>query len=115
MRIKRLEAAKAVATRLFAAEEALDIAASRIAELNAAMPLARLEANVSAIIGQAAFATSTEALSLVARAREQIVATHRYLKLASDEMGLQAVSFGDSVKPQSAQADAPAPHLRIAS
>lgn len=115
MRIQRLEAAKSVAGRLFAAEEAIDIAASRIAELNAAMPLARLNANVSAIIGQSAFESCTEALSFLAKAREQIVATHRHLRTAGDQMGLQAVSFGDSVKPEKAEAQAPAPQLRIAS
>jgi hypothetical protein len=115
MRTKRLEAAKTVAHHLFAAEEAIDIAVTRIAELNAAMPLARLDANISAIVGQSAFGTCTDALSHVAKAREQIVATHMHLKSASDQIGLQAVSFGDSVKPEKAEADQSMPHLRIAS
>lgn len=114
MRTQRLEAAKSVAGRLFAAEKAIDIAASRIAELNAIMPIARLDANLSAIVGQSAFASSTEALSFLAKAREQIVATHMQLKAASDQIGLETVSFGDSVKPEIAEA-APAPQLRIAS
>ncbi|WP_454887827.1 hypothetical protein [Sphingomonas oryzagri] len=115
MRTQRIEAAKSVATCLFAAEEAIDIAVSRLAELNVAMPLARLNANVSAIIGQSAIESSTNALSFLAKAREQIVATHMHLKVAGDQMGLQAVSFGDSVKPESAELLAPAPQLRIAS
>jgi hypothetical protein len=115
MRTQRLEAAKSVADRLFAAEEAIDIAASRIAELNVAMPLARLDANVSAIIGQSAFKSSTKALSFLAKAREQIVDTHHHLKTAGDQMGLRTISFGDSVKPETAEAQAAAPQLRIAS
>lgn len=35
--------AHSIAQRLHAAEEAIDLAAARIAELNAALPLARLE------------------------------------------------------------------------
>jgi hypothetical protein len=115
MRIKRLEAARTVANRLFAAEEAIDVAASRIAELNAAMPTARLGANLSAVVGQSAFESCTDALSFLAKARQQIVVTHMRLKSASDEIGLQAVSFGDSVKPETAESIESAPHLRIAS
>jgi hypothetical protein len=115
MRIKRLEAARSVAQRLFAAEEALDLAASRMAELNAAMPLARLSANVAAEIGQAAFESSTDALSFLAKARERIVITHKHLKSASEQMGLETVSFGDSIKPPSSEERTAAPHLRVAS
>ena len=115
MRTKRLEAAKSVAHRLFAAEEAIDLAASRIAELNAAMPLARLSANISAEIGQAAFESSTDALSFLAKARERIVITHRRLKTASDEMGLETVSFGDVIKPPASADRAAVPNLRVAS
>ena len=93
MRTKRIEAAKSVAICLFAAEEAIDIAVTRIAELNAAMPLARLDANISAIVGHSAFGTCTDALSHVAQARAQIVATHMHLKDASGQIGLRTVSF----------------------
>jgi hypothetical protein len=116
MKTKRLGAARIVAARLFAAEDALDQAAVRIAELTAAMPTARLDARLSALIGQTAFASSTDALSLVARAREQIVTTHVRLKAASDEIGLGTISYGDSLKAPEGPAE-PAPHglLRIAS
>jgi hypothetical protein len=111
-----MEAAKIVATRLLEAERALDVAASKIAELNAVMPMARLDANVSAMIGQAAFGSSTEALTHVARAREQMVHTHRHLKEANDAMGLQAVSYGDSLKaPDARGAAEEQPRLRVAS
>ena len=115
MRTKRLEAAKTVANRLFAAEQALDIAVTRAAELAAAMPAARLDANLSALIGQAAMETSSHALSFLAKAREQIVATHIHLRSASDEIGLRTVAFGDEIKPEKAMVGEPTPHLRIAS
>ena len=115
MRTKRIEAATTVANCLFAVEKAIDIAAIRAAELNAAMPLARLDANLSAIVGQSALASCTNALAFLVKAREEIVATHHHLRTASDEIGLQAVSFGDSVKPETATAPLAALHLRIAS
>jgi hypothetical protein len=115
MRTKRIEAAKSVASCLFAAEEAIDIAVTRIAQLNAAMPLARLDANISAIVGQSAFGSCTDALSFVAKAREQIVATHMHLKTAGDQIGLEAVSLGDAIKPSKASDQAQTPRLRVAS
>ena len=115
MRAKRLEAAKSVATHLFAAEEGIDIAATRLAELNAAMLNARLGANLSAIVGQPAYESCTDALSFLAKAREQIVVTHMRLKTASDEIGLQAVSLGDAIKPSTATDESPTPLLRVAS
>ena len=101
MRTKRIEAAKLVAARLFEAERAIDLAASRIAELNAVMPMARLDANMSAMIGQDAFASSADALTFVAKARERMVSTHLHLKSAQDDLGIPEISFGDSIKPPS--------------
>jgi hypothetical protein len=116
MRTKKIEAAKLVAARLFEAERAIDLAASRIAELNAAMPLARLDANMSAMIGQDAFESSTDALTFVAKARERMVNTHIRLKAATGDLGIAEVSFGDSIKPPSAHSDLNfGGHLRVAS
>ena len=102
MRVKRKDIAQSVADRLFAAETALDLAAARIAELNAALPLARLDAVTS----------SAAAMVLVARTREEIVATHANLKRASEDMGLREVSYGDLFKAGVAQQRTPEPHLR---
>ena len=114
MRAQRQAIAQTVAARLFAAEKALDVAAARIGELNAALPLARLDAGLSAIIGQDALTSSASAVVLVAETRERIVATHASLKQASDEIGLAAVSYGDLVKPNNAELrDAPL-HLKVA-
>lgn len=112
MRVKRKDIAQSVADRLFAAETALDLAAARIAELNAALPLARLDARLSATIGQEAVTSSAAAMVLVARTREEIVATHENLKRASEDMGLREVSYGDLFKAGVAQQRTPEPHLR---
>lgn len=98
MRAQRQSIARNVAERLFAAEAALDIAAARIAELNAALPLARLDARLSTAIGQDAFASSASALVLVAETRERIVATHANLKQASDDMGLTGRTKVDNIE-----------------
>ena len=112
MRAQRQSIARNVAERLFAAEAALDIAAARIAELNAALPLARLDARLSTAIGQDAFASSASALVLVAETRERIVATHANLKQPSDDMGLTAVSYGDLLKVRGAISEPAGQHLR---
>ncbi|MDT7532438.1 hypothetical protein OVY48_03185 [Sphingobium sp. SA2] len=98
MRAKRQTIAKSVAERLFAAEAALDIAAARIAELNASLPLARLDARFAAAIGQEAIATSAAAVMLIAQTREQMVITHAHLKRASDDVGLGQTAYGDLFK-----------------
>jgi hypothetical protein len=103
---KRLSIARSVAERLFAAETAVDLAVARLGELNAALPLARLDARLAAEIGQDALESSTNAIVLAARTREQLVATHRRLKAASQDMGLETVNFGDALK-------APAADLRL--
>lgn len=115
MLAKRLEIANGVAARLFAAENAIDLAATRLAELTAAMPQARIEGRMSALIGQDAFAASADALALLARVRERIVDAHRGLKGASEDIGLGEVGFGDSVKPPSTAQSKPGSGLRIAS
>ena len=51
----RRAAAIKVAQSLFAAEEAIDAALARAAELNATMVTARTEAQLSALVGQDAF------------------------------------------------------------
>ncbi|WCM25920.1 hypothetical protein NDN01_18085 [Sphingomonas sp. QA11] len=114
MRAQRQAIARTVAERLFAAEEALDVAATRIAELNAALPLARLNVGLSAVIGQNALNTSASAVKLIAKTREKIVATHANLKQASDDIGLAEISYGDLIKPNKGALAPHAPHLRAA-
>ncbi|WP_232494452.1 hypothetical protein [Novosphingobium kaempferiae] len=103
MRAQRQAIARTVAERLFAAEDALDLAVARIAELNAALPLARLDGRISAIVGQDAILSSASALMLVVETRSKIVAAHANLKYASDEIGLPPTSYGDLIKPNSAE------------
>ena len=100
--IKRREVANEVASRLFAAEEAIDTAIARAAELAGYMPTARIEAGLACEVGQEALEYAAESFSALVRARAQIIASHRELATNKDQIGLRAVSFG-SFKPLNAE------------
>ncbi len=93
----RQAVAQKVADRLFAVESAIDIALTRAAELNAAMPQARAEARLPAMVGQAALDRAAEAFTALVEARRRIVATHESLDAARLQIGLREVDAGDTV------------------
>ena len=84
----RQAVAQKVADRLFAVEDAIDVALTRAAELNAAMPEARAEARLPAMIGQDAFDRAAEASARLSRPGRRIVETHESLDQARVQMGL---------------------------
>lgn len=97
----RQAVAQKVADRLFALEDAIDLALTRAAELNASMPEARGEARLPAMIGQDALDRAAETFTSLVQARRRVVETHRSLDQARVQMGLKEVSTGDLVpKPQ---------------
>ena len=99
---KRREAAMKVAESLFAAEEAIDAALARAAELNGTLVTARTDAQLSALVGQDAFEVSAAAFAALAKARADIVETHKRLSEAKIQVGLRAVAIGDELpKPPS--------------
>ena len=115
MRNKRMAAGRAVAHCLFAAENAIDVAYARIAELNVAIPNARLDAHLSAVVGQDVFESSAEAMVLAARMRRLVVDAHERLRAASGRIGLGSVAWGDEYKQPPAVGDGEqASSLRIA-
>ena len=93
----RQEVAQKVADRLFAVESAIDLALTRAAELNAAMPQARTEARLPAMVGQTALDRAAEAFTALVEARRRIVATHESLDEARLQIGLNPVATGDTV------------------
>lgn len=97
----RRDAAMKVAESLFAAEEAIDIALAKVADLNGTLATARTEAKLSAIVGQDAFNTAASVFAALARARCDIVETHKYLSETKDQIGLRTVNVGDQGKPNS--------------
>jgi hypothetical protein len=92
---QRREVAMRVAESLFAAEEAIDAALARTAELNSRMVTARTDASLSALVGQDAFEVSAAAFAALARARCDIVETHKRLSEAKIQVGLRTVAIGD--------------------
>jgi len=92
----RQAVAQKVADRLFAAENAIDIALTRAAELTAAMPQARAEARLPAMVGQSALDRAAEAFSALVEARRRIVETHAHLDQAREQIGLREVDAGDT-------------------
>lgn len=106
--------AQKVADRLFAVEEALDLALTRAAELAASMPEARHEARLSAIVGQDAMEHAVAAMAALAEARRKIVDTHQSLDRTREEIGLQEVDAGDLVpKPARFFEEARMPQIRV--
>lgn len=95
----RRRAAIKVAQSLFAAEEAIDAALARAAELNGNLVTARTDAKLSALVGHDAFEVSAAAFAALARARCDIVETHKRLSEAKIQIGLRTVSVGETGKP----------------
>ena len=93
----RRAAAMKVVESLYAAEDAIDAALIRAAELNATLVTARSDAKVSAVVGQDAFEVAAAAYAALARARADMVETHRRLSETKIQMGLRAVAIGDLV------------------
>lgn len=92
--LKRREIGQEVAARLFAAEDAIDAAIARTAELAGFMPAARGDAGLACEVGQEALEYAAETFSALVKARAQIIASHRELNATKDQIGLRAVSFG---------------------
>lgn len=107
--------AQQVADRLFAVESAIDIALVKAAELNAAMPQARADARLPAMIGQSAFDRAASAFVALVEARRRIVETHASLDEARQQIGLREVDSGDlapKVPPGFTEGSTPS-HLRV--
>jgi hypothetical protein len=88
---QRRHAAEQVAASLMAAEAAIDAALTSTAKLAGQMPAIRADAGLSALIGQGALERAIEAMSALGQARNHIVATHKELSIAQNQMGLGAV------------------------
>jgi hypothetical protein len=95
---ERRLAAETVAQQLFAAEAAIDAAIAAVAELTARMPQARIDANLSPMIGHDAFMHATRTCASLVEARAGICSTHEALAVAQKQIGLGAVAFGSLQK-----------------
>lgn len=93
---ERRDAAGNLAERLYAAEQALDEAIRKTGELIGYMPVARVNARLSAVVGQDAIAEAAETLSAMIGARGHLVATHHRLADVRDQIGLQTTGMGST-------------------
>ncbi|HEX8194422.1 MAG TPA: hypothetical protein VF552_16150 [Allosphingosinicella sp.] len=91
----RRDAAMKVADSLYAAEAAIDAALARAAELNTTLVTARIDAKLSAVVGQGAFEGAAAAFAALARARAEIVETHNRLDETRVRIGLRTLMTGD--------------------
>ena len=97
---QRRNAAENLTKRLFATEKAVDDAIHKMADLAGYMPIARTNANLSAVVGQEAITQAAETLAALVGARGHLVATHNSLAETRDQIGLQAMAMGsDDMKP----------------
>jgi hypothetical protein len=114
---ERRKAAEQVAESLFAAEAAIDAALACTAKLAGEMPSVRQDARLSALIGQGALEQAIEAMAALSQARGRIVATHKELTLAQNQIGLGALDIradgvGGGTKPSDAELAPMARQLR---
>jgi len=97
--MSRQSVGERLATRLYAAESAIDQALIETATLAAALPTARAEAWVSAVAGQRAFDEAAAAITALARARAHVVRTHATLAALARRLGLETLAIGPLDKP----------------
>ena len=100
---ERVSAAKKIAADLHQAEDAIDEAMIRIAQLAATLPTARRDTNMSAIVGQTAMSKVANALAAAGEVRQLLTDAHLALTVTQKEVGLGTRMFGAGVKPASAK------------
>ena len=82
------------------AEAAIDAALRETAELVGLLPSLRLDANLSAVIGQDAVEDLGETLAHILSARRTIIRAHGGLQTVREQIGCRTVSVGVTDKPE---------------
>ena len=90
---------EALASRLYAAEAAIDQALRETAMLASVLPTARADAYLSAVTGQRAFDGAAASISALAEARSHLVQTHNTLAALARKLGLDTLAVGPMDKP----------------
>lgn len=106
------ESAADVANLLRQLERDLDQAFATSGRLAAALPAARVEAKLSAVVGQQAFEHIGNALLAIGAARGHAVAGHRVLDVLAAKLGYET-AYGDE-QPKQPFTSADGSHLRVA-
>jgi len=109
------EAALQVTKLLWKLEDELDVAFATAGELAMALPRARVEARLSAVVGQHAFEMLSQAMMAIGQARGHAVQSHRSLEKVGKTIGFDADEYGDNhPKPPEATGAITAMPLRAA-
>jgi phosphoglycerate-specific signal transduction histidine kinase len=114
MRQQRIAAATIVAKQMYESELAIDRALAAIARLQAALPEARMEASLSAVVGQDVIEQVTRALTAMVRVRRAMVDVHNKLDGLKTDIGLRELSMsGGMAKPHKETVRFADPPLRL--
>jgi len=92
---ERRMAAEMIATALWDAETAIDVALTKTADFTGKIPALRRQAGASALIGQGAMERASQAVVALAEARRALVEAHKELTLAKGQVGLGAITMDD--------------------
>jgi hypothetical protein len=92
---ERRKAANEVAEKLFELEAAIDHALVCAGQLAATIPQARMNAKLSAVVGQDAFDLVSESLTSLCAARGKAVSAHNALADVHQQIGLKTYASGD--------------------
>lgn len=93
---ERRMAAEQIATALWDAESAVDVALTKTANFTGVIPALRRQAGASALIGQEAMERASQAVMALAEARRALVEAHKELTIAKQQVGLGAVTMDDT-------------------
>lgn len=115
MPLTNTTAAEDVARLLHDLELQIDLAYERAGELAAALPRARRENKLSAVVGQQVFAHLAESIGAIGEARGHLVAMHRSIEAVAKATGIEVHAWGDEhPKPPIKNEDAGSRHLSVA-
>lgn len=104
MNRQNIEIAQNVAIKLFAAEEAIDAALNKSADLTGFIPVARQEMKVSAGVGQDAIEHLLESMTMLTQARKRMIEAHAALSRDQEAARIAPRNFGGFVdKPRYAR------------
>lgn len=110
-----LTAADDVARLLHDLELQIDLAFERAGELAAALPRARRENKLSAVVGQQVFAHLAQSMGAIGEARGHVVAVHRSVEAVAKATAIEVRAWGDEhPKPPVTNEDVRPRHLSVA-
>lgn len=110
-----ITAADDVARLLHDLEQQIDLAYERAGELASALPRARRENRLSAVVGQQVFAHLAQSIQAIGEARGHAVAMHRSVEAVARATGIEVRAWGDEhPKPPARAADTTPSFLSVA-